>query len=416
MPTRNQSERRSATSFWNRQSWTGGIQTENGVLSVPIDVYPTITEKAWDNTPNYWQLRRTRAQLPDNAFSFMRTRTGSGVFEFKREDTVGATRTLRIMRRPYEVLCRIPDHGIDMTSFDLNNSLIQAARNSNFSIPVTLVEAGRTATMVADTARTLAGAIYDLRRGNLVNAVRRFQIEPSQSQVSRFNRRFGINPNTTAANYWLQYQYGWKPLLNDVKNAAEAVAEAVNRNDDRSTSRVRSSRTYSRAWSDSNYTLEANPLYKGAVSGYVRVSRRAVWRFKPTAADLPGLFGLTNPFEVVWEIIPFSFVADWFLPIGNYLSSLDAPLRFTHVGGTVGYRKLEVFTTTPSTGTYLDGTPNVPSQGGSGTIEKVTVTRNRMTSIPSPSLSEMRFDPKINATRATSAIALLWQQASRLGR
>lgn len=31
--------------------------------------------------------------------------------------------------------------------------------------------------------------------------------------------------------------------------------------------------------------------------------------------------GLLNPEIVAWELLPFSFVADWFIPIGSYLEA-----------------------------------------------------------------------------------------------
>jgi hypothetical protein len=34
--------------------------------------------------------------------------------------------------------------------------------------------------------------------------------------------------------------------------------------------------------------------------------------------------GFTNPVSLAWELLPFSFVVDWFLPIGPYLESLDS--------------------------------------------------------------------------------------------
>jgi hypothetical protein len=40
--------------------------------------------------------------------------------------------------------------------------------------------------------------------------------------------------------------------------------------------------------------------------------------------------GLTNPLELIWERIPYSFVVDWFLPIGGWLSTLDADFGWTH--------------------------------------------------------------------------------------
>lgn len=41
-------------------------------------------------------------------------------------------------------------------------------------------------------------------------------------------------------------------------------------------------------------------------------------------------FGFINPAEVAWELMPWSFVVDWFLPIGGWISSLTAStgLRF----------------------------------------------------------------------------------------
>ena len=31
--------------------------------------------------------------------------------------------------------------------------------------------------------------------------------------------------------------------------------------------------------------------------------------------------GLVNPASVAWELIPFSFLVDWFLPVGKFLES-----------------------------------------------------------------------------------------------
>lgn len=38
------------------------------------------------------------------------------------------------------------------------------------------------------------------------------------------------------------------------------------------------------------------------------------------------LYGFSNPGEVLWEATPFSFVADWFYPIGDYLGSLSSSM------------------------------------------------------------------------------------------
>lgn len=51
--------------------------------------------------------------------------------------------------------------------------------------------------------------------------------------------------------------------------------------------------------------------------------------------------GLVNPAYVLWDAVPFSFVADWFLPVGRYLQSysdwvglhLDDPMTTYHWRG-----------------------------------------------------------------------------------
>lgn len=51
-----------------------------------------------------------------------------------------------------------------------------------------------------------------------------------------------------------------------------------------------------------------------------------------------GGFTVGNPAELAWEVVPFSFVVDWLIPVGDYLSSLDA-LRGVHkVVGTLTTR------------------------------------------------------------------------------
>jgi hypothetical protein len=41
---------------------------------------------------------------------------------------------------------------------------------------------------------------------------------------------------------------------------------------------------------------------------------------------------------VAWERVPFSFVADWFLPVGNWLNTLDAMLGYTDIWTSTSIR------------------------------------------------------------------------------
>lgn len=50
-------------------------------------------------------------------------------------------------------------------------------------------------------------------------------------------------------------------------------------------------------------------------------------------------FGLTNPMETAWELTPWSFVVDWFIPVGEWISSLTADSGLVFNTGT---RKVKI--------------------------------------------------------------------------
>lgn len=68
-------------------------------------------------------------------------------------------------------------------------------------------------------------------------------------------------------------------------------------------------------------------------TGRYRVSHRAIAYVRLNPDNRQFIFG--NPLELGWEIVPFSFVVDWAIPIGDYLSSLDALTGVDGLAGTV---------------------------------------------------------------------------------
>lgn len=45
-------------------------------------------------------------------------------------------------------------------------------------------------------------------------------------------------------------------------------------------------------------------------------------------------FGLINPLEIAWEVLPWSFVVDWFLPVGDWISSQTSDVGLDFKTGT----------------------------------------------------------------------------------
>lgn len=114
--------------------------------------------------------------------------------------------------------------------------------------------------------------------------------------------------------------------------------------------------------------------------------------------------GLINPLEIIWELVPYSFVVDWFLPVGNWLSSMTADAGFTFQGGSLS-RKTDVKCDGVKEVSWLN-TGNVNTFGATPNIGGQAFWFNRLcyTSSPVPGLY---FKNPLSATHIANAMALL---------
>jgi hypothetical protein len=118
--------------------------------------------------------------------------------------------------------------------------------------------------------------------------------------------------------------------------------------------------------------------------------------------------------EVAWEIIPFSFVADWFLPVGKFLSHLTATSGLVFVNGYKAIRNVsteEIIYKGNGTTTVIGGLRYGPVIGG-GTMSRFRMdqVRVKLDAFPAPQFPNFR-DPRDGKDggieNALSAIALL---------
>jgi hypothetical protein len=204
----------------------------------------------------------------------------------------------------------------------LRNIALTAVRNNlkntDINLGVAFGERKQTARLIGDTASRLAKSIRHLKRGSPRKAMDELGIS------SRKREPRGSN----VPSKWLEMQYGWKPLLGDVHGAADALSKHPTDH-----WRVTAKATRSRV---DQYAYD---IFPGSGSGFdacecrAKVERSVFARIDaiPNNAATIALAsaGVTNPLLVAWELVPFSFVVDWFLPVGNYVESLDAMLGYT---------------------------------------------------------------------------------------
>jgi hypothetical protein len=209
----------------------------------------------------------------------------------------------------------------------------------DFNAGVSAAEMPKTLRLVASSATRLATSFRSLRRFDIPGAFRALGAGSGphyRSLIRQANsrRRDALKTGDLAnagfkfaSNTWLEIKYGWRPLLDEVKNASDSLGRGFAKANSYD---IKSTGTGS-AFTD--VLFDTGSTYKGNASGKRKVSEKVILYSRvtsPTMRSLAGL-GLTNPATIAWELLPFSFVVDWFIPVGSFVDSLDATagLEFT---------------------------------------------------------------------------------------
>ena len=191
---------------------------------------------------------------------------------------------------------------------------------SGFNLSVFLGEGKESLQTITQAATRIYRAAREVKKGRFNNAANILVSGSSHGGRGKQNKPgkvFASAKQDTKdfASLWLQLQYGWMPLLQDVYAAAKHLAYLQNR-PFVATYRVRKTAL----WSGTSYTSNL-PTGSDRYTGWLKESHTLV--AKITSVNEAALLGLTNPAAVAWELIPYSFVADWFIPVGNYLEAIN---------------------------------------------------------------------------------------------
>lgn len=159
--------------------------------------------------------------------------------------------------------------------------------------------------MMGDMALRVANSARALRRGNIDGFFRNLRSLPRRDRaecVRRYERG-------DLSGAFLSAHLGWEPVIKDFY-AASAIA----------TPRWKSEQVKAKAgWPDTRvWTNNQKVKFKGEHFGVDTLKARVT---KPPTFSQR--FGLANPALVAWNLVPLSFVADYFLPIGDTLDAFE---------------------------------------------------------------------------------------------
>lgn len=201
-----------------------------------------------------------------------------------------------------------------------------------FNMAVFLGEGKEALETIAQSARRIALSLKSLRRGNVFRAARTL-LENPRKIAPNISRKH-VTEKWLADN-WLQLQYGWKPLVQDIFGAASHFAYMQNR-PQVLTYRARKTIKPQKILSPSgSYDLSGTVSYGKTIKALV------------SKIDEIALLGLKDPASLAWELLPYSFVCDWVIPVGNYLEAINLQrslaatyvtswkYRYAQAGGTI---------------------------------------------------------------------------------
>ncbi|QXN75349.1 MAG: hypothetical protein [Grapevine-associated levi-like virus 10] len=253
-------------------------------------------------------------------------------------------------------------------------------RSDRMQLGANLGELSKTLDMFTDNATLIANALTAARHGRWGNIPRLLRME-------RKNVLTGKYP----ANKWLEYQYGWKPLYNDLYTGYNKLTKQSNL----------PMLVYFRGASRP-VEIDREIFNDGNLIGMQKgtFGARCVCVGKVVSETAFGLAqnGLLNPLSVAWELVPFSFALDWFVPVGAALDGLTSTAGLQFVMGFEDWR-----TKFANTWSYGHNQANVVNYGDM--VERYSrFTRYRRTHFPFPELYVDR-NP-LRGPRAANALAL----------
>jgi hypothetical protein len=274
----------------------------------------------WTNTVNYHTVPKS-SLVTKSYYDYKRTAISQGLHEAYSLDVNGTKSQTQALGYRYQgtQIEELKNSAFLESGFtahatkvynDAMVKLLAKVADAKANLGVTLAEARKTSSMILSIAQRVSNAYRAFRRGRFADVARYLNLTPK-----------------TVHKTWLEYKYGWMPLLMEVKGAAEFFAQQVlGGRPPRFSVKERGIGPFN--WGKTSSFV---PYGGGALAySYTSLAGKYECTIKlwcevtnPHFSALQQL-GLTNPLLVAWELVPFSFVFDWFISVGNWLVGLTA--------------------------------------------------------------------------------------------
>lgn len=310
----------------------------------------------------------------------------------------------------------LPGNDVNFANL-LKTEAVAKGKSGALQMLVSLMEGPKTLQLFGDAAGNLAHLLHVARK----------RLQGNTKEVKQLLDRMEVHGLQDGVSAYLQWRYGWRILLLEIKAAFEAlsaynsyVADVLHR--ERAVEELphlsQTVTTFTHDWSPSLY-CGRGPLmptiYVRRTTKSTKVRGSAVVFFLITeeayrAKQLNLSFAPT-----LYELVPYSFVLDWFVNIQDWLAAYaSATPGLAWQGGVYSHLALTETIYEPLYGHY--GTPSVPLR----VVDKANARHSkyrfeRSLFNPAEPLPPVLFDG-LTLTRAADAVALVTQRMNALTR
>lgn len=288
-------------------------------------------------------------------------------------------------------------NGVVSAAYNRAYNKLLSKTGERASLLTALAERQSTFSMVVNRLHQLYKGAKALRRGRFREFLRIFGLKAKDKHRDTQWAR-----PRDFSSLWLEYWFGWAPTIGDISNAVDVWQRPIEPLDIRVGAGSREySHTTSRDTSTYNSTTSVTGKFFLQLRCKIDVVNPDLW--------VANQMGFINPVRTAWELVPFSWFADWFTNIGQVLGS------FTDL---IGVKILDpwcsrFFKGNTTTDLYFKGSS--AKSGGCKMERNLAFTsRVKLSKLPRPTLTLQV--PKLSWTRGLTLSSLIVQLFSPPGR
>lgn len=214
-----------------------------------------------------------------------------------------------------------PKYPGDLSARAETNCLLQA-RDMKINLAQFFAEGRKAVDMINSRAYKLAWSYHLARRGNFRGAFRELGYTPKGGMSS---------VGKSASRDYLEVVYGMVPFMSDIYGLKSELDRETVVQPFRFSVRATAKSPFTKVI-DAGSQAGSRAAYEVVGHQYYRCS--LTYEVDNSSYIIAGRMGLINPAEVAWELVPWSFVADWMVPVGDWLGAMTADAGLKFISGT----------------------------------------------------------------------------------